>query len=96
MVESERRIEMGKEDLQTKPEEVRSKIVEGRIQKLLAQRVLLEQPFVKDPSRTVNQMVEDTAKQLGGSIQIDGFFRFVLGEEVAGEQEQPVAAACSL
>ncbi len=54
----EKRIEMGKEDLQSKPEAIREKIVEGRLQKILAQRCLLEQPFVKDPGVTVKQFVE--------------------------------------
>lgn len=92
VIANERRVEMGKEDLQSKPEEVRAKIVEGRVQKLLAQRVLLEQPFVKDPSRTIAQVIEDTAKTVGGKVEVEGFFRFVLGEEVAGEAQPEMAA----
>ena len=47
VIDEETRIEMGKEDLQKKPEAIRGKIVEGRVNKLMAERCLLEQPFVK-------------------------------------------------
>lgn len=46
-IDHETEIEMGKEDLQKKPENIRAKIVEGRVNKLMAAKVLLEQPFVK-------------------------------------------------
>lgn len=75
-VENEKRIEMGKEDLQSKPIEIREKIVMGRLDKLLAQRVLLQQPFVKDPNKTVEQQVKDACP--GAAIQ--AFYRFALGE----------------
>ena len=73
VIEEEKRIEMGKEDLAKKPEEIRAKIVEGRVNKLMAQRCLLEQPFVKDPSQTVGQLIE-------GKLSIVKFERYVLGE----------------
>lgn len=79
-IEEEKRIEMGKEDLQSKPLEIREKIVAGRIDKLLAQRVLLEQPFVKDPSKTVNALIQETAKAVGGTITLERFVRYLLGE----------------
>ena len=53
VIEEERRIEMGKEDLAKKPENIREKIVEGRVNKLMAERCLLEQPFVKNPDLTI-------------------------------------------
>jgi len=71
--DEEKRIEMGKEDLQSKPEAIREKIVEGRLHKILAQRCLLEQPFVKDPSVSVKQYIE-------GKLSIIKFDRYVLGE----------------
>jgi elongation factor Ts len=73
--DEEKRIEMGKEDLQNKPENIREKIVEGRLHKILAQRCLLEQPFVKDPSQTVKAYVE-------GKLSIIKFDRYVLGEGI--------------
>ena len=78
--DEEKRIEMGKEDLQSKPEAIREKIVEGRLHKILAQRCLLEQAFVKDPSQTVKAYVE-------GKLAIIKFDRYVLGEGIEKRQE---------
>lgn len=78
--DEEKRIEMGKEDLQSKPENIREKIVEGRLHKILAQRCLLEQAFVKDPSQTVKQYVE-------GKFTIAKFDRYVLGEGLEKRSE---------
>ena len=73
VIEEETRIEMGKEDLANKPEQIRAKIVEGRVNKLMSHRCLLEQPFVKNPDITIGQLVE-------GKLTIKAFSRFVLGE----------------
>ena len=73
VIEEETRIEMGKEDLQKKPEQIRAKIVEGRVNKLMAQRCLIEQPFVKNPDQTIEQLIS-------GKLSIVKFDRFVLGE----------------
>lgn len=73
VIEEERRIEMGKEDLAKKPEQIREKIVEGRVNKLMAERCLLEQPFVKNPDLTIEQLVS-------GKLDVVRFTRFVLGE----------------
>ena len=64
---------MGKEDLAKKPEAIREKIVEGRVNKLMAQKCLLEQPFVKNPDMTIEQLIS-------GKLEIVKFERFVLGE----------------
>ena len=78
--DEEKRIEMGKEDLQKKPENIREKIVEGRLHKILAQRCLLEQPFVKDSSMTVKEFIE-------GKFSIIKFDRYVLGEGLEKREE---------
>ena len=80
VIEEEKRIEMGKEDLANKPEQIREKIVEGRVNKLMAQRCLLEQPFVKNPDLTVGQLVE-------GKTTIVKFDRYVLGEGIEKRQD---------
>ncbi len=80
VLEEEKRIEMGKEDLAKKPEEIRAKIVEGRVNKLMAQRCLLEQPFVKNPDQTVGQLIE-------GKFAIIAFERYVLGEGLEKRQD---------
>ena len=80
VIDEETRIEMGKEDLQKKPEQIRTKIVEGRIAKLMASKCLLEQPFVKNPDQTIQQLIE-------GKLEVIGFDRFVLGEGLEKRQE---------
>ncbi len=80
VIEEETRIEMGKEDLASKPEQIRAKIVEGRVNKLMAHRCLLEQPFVKDPNQTIEQLIS-------GKMEIKSFTRYVLGEGLEKRQD---------
>ena len=80
VIEHETQIEMGKEDLANKPEQIRAKIVEGRVNKLMAQKCLLEQAFVKNPDLTVEQLVS-------GKLNIVKFERFVLGEGLEKRNE---------
>ena len=80
VIEEERRIEMGKEDLAKKPENIREKIVEGRVNKLMAERCLLEQPFVKNPDSTIAKLIE-------GKCEIVKFERYVLGEGLEKRQD---------
>jgi elongation factor Ts len=63
-----------------RPEKIIDRIVEGRIQKVYKEVCLLEQPFVKDPERSVRQVLEDASQRLGGEISVSGFARFKLGE----------------
>ena len=80
VIDEETRIEMGKEDLANKPEQIRAKIVEGRVNKLMSQRCLLEQPFVKNPDQTIEQYIE-------GKIVIKSFDRWTLGEGLEKRQD---------
>jgi len=80
VIDEETRIEMGKEDLANKPEQIRAKIVEGRINKLMASKCLLEQPFVKNPDQTVAQLCE-------GKLAVRSFVRYVLGEGLEKRQD---------
>lgn len=80
VIDEETRIEMGKEDLQKKPEQIRAKIVEGRVNKLMAQKCLLEQPFVKNPDQTVQDL-------LAGKLEIKKFIRWTLGEGLEKRQD---------
>jgi len=63
-----------------KPESVLEKIVEGRMAKFYAETCLLEQPFVKDPSLSVNQFIAGFIAKFGENIQVRRFIRFKLGE----------------
>ncbi|MEM9448601.1 MAG: translation elongation factor Ts [Cyanobacteria bacterium P01_E01_bin.6] len=86
MVEKEKSVEMGRDDLSNKPENIREKIVVGRIEKRLKELSLLDQPYIRDQSITVDELVKQAAGQLGENIQIRRFARFVLGEGIEKEE----------
>jgi elongation factor Ts len=66
-----------------KPEKIVERIVEGRIKKYYAEVCLLEQPFVKDPDKTVAKLLADAGAKLGAPLQVTAFVRFRLGEASA-------------
>ena len=82
VVEKEKLIEMGRDDLASKPEQIREKIVEGRIAKRLKELVLLDQPYIKDSALTVEQLVKQTAGKIGENIKVSRFTRYTLGEGI--------------
>ena len=79
IVEREKESEAKKEDLLGKPEEIKQKIVEGRIEKILKSQVLLEQAFIRDPSQSINEVIKQSISQLGEKIVVSRFTRFTLG-----------------
>lgn len=79
-VDKEREIEIQKEDLLSKPEQFRSKIVDGRIRKRLEELALLEQPFIKDDKVVVKDWVKQTIATIGENIKVKRFVRYNLGE----------------
>lgn len=58
-----------------KPAEIAEKIVEGKLKKFREERALLTQPFVKDPQKTINQLIEEAIHELGENITIKEFKR---------------------
>lgn len=86
VVEKEKSIEMGKDDLGNKPENIREKIVQGRIEKRLKELCLLDQGYIRDPNKTVEEYVKEHIAKLGENIQVRRFTRFVLGEGIEVEQ----------
>ncbi len=77
MVEREKAIYAAQ--VQNKPPQVVNRIVEGKLKKFYSDYCLLEQPFVKDDSKTVQQMLAEAAKQAGGQADIKQFVRFEVG-----------------
>jgi len=77
MVEREKAIYA--EQVQNKPPEIVKRIVEGKMKKFYADYCLLQQPFVKDDTKTVEQMLNEAAKQAGGKATIKRFARFDVG-----------------
>ena len=65
-----------------KPDDIIEKMIEGRLNKFFQESVLLEQTFVKDPDKTVNDLITDAVAKLGENIVISRFSRFQLGEKV--------------
>ena len=82
VVEKEKQIEMGRDDLSGKPENIKEKIVEGRIAKRLNELVLLSQPYIKDSSLTVEDLVKQAAAKIGENIKVRRFTRYTLGEGI--------------
>lgn len=80
VIEREKSIEAGKDDLANKPEAIRTKIVEGRIEKILKTQSLLDQPFIRDNNQTIEEIIKQTISQLGENIKVARFIRFQLGE----------------
>jgi elongation factor Ts len=67
------------EQVKNKPANIIEKIVEGKIKKFFAENCLLQQQFVKDNSKTVEQVLNEAAKQAGGEAKIKRFVRFEVG-----------------
>jgi elongation factor Ts len=65
-----------------KPENIIDKMIEGRINKFYQENVLLEQAFVKDPDKTVQDIITETIAKLGENIIASRFIRFQLGDQL--------------
>ncbi len=80
IVEAERQIQRRRVIEEGKPEAVADKIVAGRMDKFFEDIVLFEQPFLKDDSKTIQQLLAEVVAGVGESIEIRRFARFALGE----------------
>ncbi len=96
VVEREKSIEMGRDDLAGKKEEMKAKIVEGRIAKRLKELALLDQPFIKDSTVTVGEMVKQVAGKIGENIQVRRFTRYTLGEGIEVQQSDFAAEVAAM
>jgi len=79
-----------------KPEKIVDRIVEGKLEKYYSQNVLMEQPFVKDPDKTIGQMITEKVAKIGENIQIRRFARFKLGEGIEKKQEDFAAEVAAV
>jgi elongation factor Ts len=82
VAKKEKDIELGKDDLANKPDNIKEKIVQGRIEKRLKELTLLDQPYIRDQSISVADLVQQVQKQVGEEILVNRFVRFVLGEGI--------------
>jgi elongation factor Ts len=81
IVDRERRIFHDKAVAEGKPEHIVAKVVEGQVRKFFADVVLLEQPWVRDESKTIQQLVDEMSAQAGGALGVRRFVRYRMGEE---------------
>merc|ERR1712176_1314332 len=81
-IEAEKQAEMQKEDLASKPENIREKIVEGRVEKIINERALLEQTYIMDTTKTVREAITESIASIGENIKVRRFSRYVLGEGI--------------
>lgn len=63
-----------------KPDNVKTGIVKGKVNKMLTEICLLEQPFVKDEKRKVSKVLEDLGKEVGGKVEVTDYVYMKLGE----------------
>lgn len=79
LIAKEREIAMAQLAEENKPDAVKAKIVEGKIEKFYATACLLEQPFVKDDSQTVGQILTNKIATIGEKLEIKRFARYQIG-----------------
>lgn len=70
-----------------KPEKIIEKMVAGRIEKYYKEVCLMEQPFVKDPDKTISDLITESIAKIGENISIRGFTRYQLGEGIEKKEE---------
>jgi elongation factor Ts len=99
VLDKEREIARARAVLEGKPEKILDRIVEGRIAKFYEEVCLLDQPFVKEATLTVDQLVKTKIAKLGENITVSRFVRFKVGDVAAveaghepGEESIPVPA----
>ena len=79
ILERERRIAEEQVAAEGKPEPVRAKIVEGKVKKFIAERTLLEQPYVRNDKITIGDLVKEVSGKLGEAVTVRRFARFQVG-----------------
>jgi elongation factor Ts len=80
LLATERRVAEAQVAQEGKPENIRAKIVDGKLRKFIAERTLLGQLFVKDDSKVIGDLVKEVAKQAGGTLTVTRLARFKVGE----------------
>jgi len=79
-----------------KPEDVLNKIIEGRLNKYYEDNVLLDQPFVKDPTKTIDELVKEKVASIKENISIRRFTRYKMGEGIEKKQDDFAAEVASM
>ena len=79
LLERERRIAEEQVAAEGKPENIRAKIVDGKLKKFVAERTLMEQPYVRNDKITVGELIKEASGKLGEAISVRRFARFQIG-----------------
>ena len=87
IVDAEKEAQKAKAIAEGKPEAIAERIVEGRMDKFFSEICLLDQPFVKDPDKTVGQLLTELISKIGENIVIRRFVRFERGEGIEKKEE---------
>lgn len=87
IVNAEKEAQKQKALSEGKPEAIVEKIVEGRMDKFYSEICLLDQPFVKDPDKTVGQLLTELISKIGENIIIRRFVRYERGEGIEKKEE---------
>ncbi len=80
----------------SKPHDVLEKIIEGRLNKFYEDNVLLDQPFVKDPSKTIGELVAEKIGSIKENISVRRFARFKMGEGIEKKIDDFAAEVASM
>lgn len=80
VIERERNVYLEQVREEGKPEHIADKIVEGKLQKFFKENTLLAQPFVKDPDKTIEELITEVSARTGEKIEVARFIRFKVGE----------------
>ena len=91
LVEKEREIAKAQAKEQKKPDAIVEKIASGKVEKYFGEICLLEQPFVKDDKKKVQDVLTEAVAKIGENIQVRRFARYVLGEGLEKRQEDYAA-----
>lgn len=87
-VERERQVYLDQVRAEGKPEHIQEKIVDGKLRKYYEENVLMKQAFVKDPDRTVEEVVTEATAKTGEKVTVSRFVRFEVGETAGSAEEQ--------
>ena len=82
IVGQEKAIEIERDDLANKPDNIKENIVKGRIEKRLKEITLMNQPFIRNPKLSVEEQIKQVVSVVGENIRVSRFVRFVLGENI--------------
>jgi elongation factor Ts len=96
VIEREKEIYRAKARETGKPDNIIEKIIDGQINKFFADVCVLEQPFIKDPDKTVQTCMNEIIAALGENISIRRFARFALGEGLARKESDFAAEVAAV